>query len=79
MRNVEAGFDKFAASSYGTGMVRPTAKFQKQQTQVLRQIRKMREEMGDLQDYLDLLEARAVNEGKGTYSTDEVKAKLGIK
>ena len=39
----------------------------------------MREEMGDLHDYLDLLEARAVNEGKGTYSTDEVKAKLGLK
>jgi hypothetical protein len=39
----------------------------------------MREEMSDLKDYLDLLEARAVNEGKGTYSTDEVKAKLGIK
>ncbi len=46
---------------------------------VLRQIHKMREEIGDLHDYLDLLEARAVNEGKGTYSTDEVKAKLGLK
>jgi len=76
---LEAGFDQFAVRSYGTDMARPTAKFQKQQTQVLRQIRKMREEMSDLQDYLDLLEARAVNEGKGTYSTDEVKAKLGIK
>jgi hypothetical protein len=60
-------------------MIKPTAKFQKQQTQVLKQIRKMREEMGDLQDYLDLLEARAVNEGKGAYSATEVKAKLGIK
>ena len=76
---LEAGFDKFAVSSYGTNMVGTTAKFQKQQTQVLRQIRKMREEMSDLQDYLDLLEARAVNEGKGTYSAAEVKAKLGIK
>lgn len=60
-------------------MIRATAKFQKQQAQVLSQIRKMREQMEDLQDYLDLLEARAVNEGKGTYSTDEVKAKLGLK
>ena len=60
-------------------MIKPTAKFQKQQTQVLKQIRKMREAMGNLQDYLDLLEARAMNEGKGTDSTDEVKAKLGIK
>ncbi len=60
-------------------MIKPTANFQKQQAQVLKQIRKMREEMGDLQDYLDLLEARAVNEGKSTYSADEVKAKLGIK
>jgi hypothetical protein len=62
-----------------TFMIRPTAKFQKRQTRVLKQIRRMREEMGDLQDYLDLLEAHAVNEGKGTYSADEVKAKLGIK
>jgi hypothetical protein len=60
-------------------MIKPTARFQKQQTQVLKQIRKMREEMADLQDYLDLLEVPAVNESKGTYSVDEVKAKLGIK
>jgi hypothetical protein len=60
-------------------MIKATAKFQKRQAQVLKQIRKMREEMGDLQDYLDLLEARAVNEGKPTYSTDEVKTKLGLK
>ena len=30
-------------------------------------------------DYLELLEARAVNEGKATYSTDEMKRKLGRK
>ncbi|HUJ10742.1 MAG TPA: hypothetical protein VL171_12005 [Verrucomicrobiae bacterium] len=60
-------------------MIPATAKFQKQQTRVLKQIRKMRDEMEDLHDYLDLLEARAVNEGKATYTTNEVKAKLGLK
>lgn len=60
-------------------MIRITARFQKQQSKVLKQIRKMRGEMEDLQDYLDLLEARAVNEGKATYSAAEVKKKLGLK
>jgi hypothetical protein len=63
-------------------MIKPatsTANFKKQQARVLKQIRKMREEMEDLQDYLDLLEARAVNEGKATYTTEQVKAKLGLK
>jgi hypothetical protein len=60
-------------------MIRPTAQFQKQQTRVLKQIRKMREEMEDLHDYLDLLEARAVNEGKATYTASQVKARLGLK
>jgi addiction module HigA family antidote len=32
-----------------------------------------------LMERQELLEARAVNEGKGPYSTAEVKAKLGIK
>ena len=60
-------------------MIKATAKFEKQQAHVLKRIRKMREEMEDLHDYLDLLEARAVNEGKATYSTTEVKKKLGLK
>ena len=60
-------------------MIKATGKFQKQQARVLRQIRKMRDAMDDLHDYLDLLEARAVNEGKATYSVQEVKAKLGLK
>ena len=60
-------------------MIKATAQFQKQQTRVLKQIRKMREEMEDLHDYLDLLEARAVNEGKGTYTASQVKARLGLK
>jgi hypothetical protein len=60
-------------------MIKATANFQKQQTRVLKQIRAMREEMENLHDYLDLLEARAVNEGKATYTASEVKAKLGLK
>jgi prevent-host-death family protein len=35
--------------------------------------------LGDLQDRLDLLKARAVNEGKATYSTKQAKKKLGLK
>ncbi|HVM63132.1 MAG TPA: hypothetical protein VMV72_19895 [Verrucomicrobiae bacterium] len=49
-------------------MIEATAQFQKQQTRVLQQIRKMREEMEDLHDYLDLLEARAVSEGKSPFT-----------
>ena len=60
-------------------MIKVTAKFAKQQTQVLRKIRQMRTDMADLHNYLDLLEARAVNEGKATYSTADVKKKLGLK
>jgi hypothetical protein len=60
-------------------MIKATAQFQKQQTRVLKQIRRMREEMEDLHDYLDLLEARAVNEGKATYTASQVKARLGLK
>lgn len=36
----------------------------------------MREAMEDLTDYLDLLEARARNQGKPTYSISEVKERL---
>jgi hypothetical protein len=53
--------------------------FAKQRTLVLREISKMREAMEDLTDYLDLLEARARNQGKATYSIQEVKLRLGIK
>jgi DNA-binding transcriptional MerR regulator len=54
-------------------------RYTKQQTRVLKQIRRLREEMEDLHDYLDLLEARAVNEGKATYTAAEVKTRLGLK
>lgn len=53
--------------------------FAKQRTHVLREIRKMREAMEDLTDYMDLLEARARNSAKPTYSMEEAKQRLGIK
>ena len=46
---------------------------------VLGQLRKLREEMENLQDYLDVLDARARNEGKPTYTTDQVRVRLGLK
>ncbi|HZF01947.1 MAG TPA: hypothetical protein VE344_08635 [Methylomirabilota bacterium] len=38
----------------------------------------VREQMEDLNDYIDLLEARARNKGKRTYTTDEVRKQLGL-
>jgi len=45
---------------------------------VLKQIGSFREQMEDLNDYLDLLEARARNKGKPTFTTDEVRKKLSL-
>jgi cell division protein FtsB len=45
---------------------------------VMSQISALREQMEDLNDYLDLLEARARNKGKRTYTTDEVRKRLGL-
>ena len=45
---------------------------------VLKQISSLREQMVDLNDYLDLLEARARNQGKRTYSTEEVRKQLRL-
>ncbi len=50
----------------------------RQQKTVLKQIGSLREQMEDLNDYLDLLEARARNKGKKTFSTDEVRQQLGL-
>ena len=50
----------------------------RQQKAVLKQIGSLREQMEDLNDYLDLLEARARNKGKPTFTTDEVRKQLGI-
>jgi cell division protein FtsB len=51
---------------------------QRQQKTVLKQIGSLREQMEDLNDYLDLLEARARNKGKPTFSTEEVRKQLGV-
>ena len=51
---------------------------QRQQKTVLKQISSLREQMEDLNDYLDLLEARARNQGKPTFSTEEVRKQLGL-
>jgi len=45
---------------------------------VVEQISALREQMEDLNDYLDLLEARVRNKGKRTYSMDEVRKQLGL-
>ena len=50
----------------------------RQQKTVLKQISLLREQMEDLNDYLDLLEARARNKGKPTFTTDEVRKQLGL-
>ena len=50
----------------------------RQQKAVLKQIGSLREQMEDLNDYLDLLEARARNRGKPTFTTDEVRKQLGL-
>ena len=50
----------------------------RQQKAVLKQITSLREQMEDLNDYLDLLEARARNKGKPTFSTEEVRKQLGL-
>ena len=50
----------------------------KQQQAVISQISSLREQMSDLNDYLDLLEARTRNKGKRTFTTDEVRKQLGL-
>jgi hypothetical protein len=62
-------------------MINSTAKkspWAKQQRRVLDRISRMREEMEDLNDYLDLLEARALNKGKQRFTTEEVRRQLGL-
>ena len=50
----------------------------RQQKSVLKQINSLRQQMEDLNDYLDLLEARARNKGKPTFTTEEVRKQLGL-
>lgn len=45
---------------------------------VINQISVLRGQMEDLNDYLDLLEARARNKGKRTFTTEEVRKQLGL-
>jgi len=49
-----------------------------QQKSVIKQISSLREQVEDLHDYLDLLEARARNKGKRTFTTEEVRKQLGL-
>lgn len=46
---------------------------------VLKRICELREQLEDLIDYLDLLEARARNLGKKRYGTERVKKMLELK
>ncbi len=55
---------------------KPTAK--RQRKNVIAQISSLREQVADLNDYLDLLEARARNKGKRTFTTEEVRKQLGL-
>jgi hypothetical protein len=45
---------------------------------VQKRLTKLREELEDLTDYMDLLEARARNIGKPRYTTAEVRKQLGL-
>ena len=50
----------------------------RQQKAVLKQIGSLREQMEDLNDYLDLLEARVRNKGKPRFTADEVRKQLDL-
>jgi len=54
-------------------------RFKREQKYVTERIAEQREELEDLIDYLDLLEARARNFGKKRYSTEQVKKILNLK
>ena len=49
------------------------------QQKVPKRIRELREEIENLIDWLDLLEARALNLGKKRYSTEQVKKMLDLR
>jgi hypothetical protein len=54
-------------------------RFKQEQKYVVERIAELRQELEDVVDYLDLLEARAQNFGKRRYSTEQVKKMLGLK
>jgi hypothetical protein len=55
------------------------SRFKREQKYVIERIAELREELENLVDYLDLLEARAQNFGKRRHSTEQVKKMLGLK
>jgi len=54
-------------------------RFKREQKYVTQRIAELREELENLIDYLDLLEARAQNFGKRRYTTEQVKTMLRLK
>lgn len=54
-------------------------RFKQEQKYVVERIAELRQELEDVVDYLNLLEARAQNFGKRRYSTEQVKKMLGLK
>lgn len=54
-------------------------RFKQEQKYVIERIAELREELENLVDYLDLLEARAQNFGKRRHSTEQVKKLLQLK
>jgi len=48
------------------------------QRNLFRQISRLREQLKDLNDYLDLLEARARNKGKRTFTKNQVCRQIGL-
>ena len=61
-----------------TSIVAEKSSAKARQKNVIKQISLLREQMEDLNDYLDLLEARARNQGKRTFTTEEVREQLGL-
>jgi hypothetical protein len=55
------------------------SRFRQEQKYVVERIGELRQELEDLVDYLDLLEARAHNFGKRRYTTEQVKKMLNLK
>lgn len=54
-------------------------RFKREQKYVAQRIAELREELENLIDYLDLLEARAQNFGKSRHTTEQVKKLLQLK
>lgn len=54
-------------------------RLKKDQNYVIERIAELREELEDLTDYLDLLEARTLNLDKPHYTTEQVKEILELR